>query len=257
MARLFTANTDYFVLGSALVTSVPLSMACWIYCTTLPTSHGDEYTLVQISDSSGAGKFDSWYIRIDDSSGKNRPQAIMRNGALNNALCSAEISVNTWHHICGVWAATDSGAIYLDGGNKATDSTNVTGITGLDSTQLGRVDLGTFQDDYFDGRMAEAAIWDVALTDEQVAALAAGASPMHVSPSAPVGYWPLYASQTGNAIDYSGNGNDLTEMSAIGVADHAPVAPPWGFRGLGSMSEATAPSGLDIPIAYHHYRTMH
>lgn len=70
---------------------------------------------------------------------------------------------------------------------------------------------------YFSGDIAEAAIWSAALTAEEFAVLAAGASPLLVRPGALVNYWPIVG-RHGPEIDLVG-GNDLTVNGAV-ASDH-------------------------------------
>lgn len=44
---------------------------------------------------------------------------------------------------------------------------------------------------YFDGDIAEAAIWNVALSDAEIAMLAKGLSPLRVRPASLVSYVPM------------------------------------------------------------------
>ena len=96
------------------------------------------------------------------------------------------------------------------------------------------------------GRIAEAAIWNVALTDSEVQALASGVSPLRVRPESLQAYWPLFA-VTGNAIDYSGKGNDLTDNGTVGVADHAPVGPMFAFPSGWQGAFTTAVAAITVP----------
>ena len=78
------------------------------------------------------------------------------------------------------------------------------------------------------GRIAEAAIWNVALADAEIAALARGIKPNHIRPGNLVLYCPLWGTH-GPEIDLSGNGNDLT-LNGTGRANHSPVTlftPKW------------------------------
>jgi hypothetical protein len=44
---------------------------------------------------------------------------------------------------------------------------------------------------YFAGKIAEVAVWNVALGDDEIASLAAGANPTTIEAEYLVGYWPL------------------------------------------------------------------
>jgi hypothetical protein len=102
---------------------------------------------------------------------------------------STGYSANTWHHACVVFSATNSRSVYLDGGGKATETTE-TGNPIVDRTGIGVVYRNT-PAAYTDGRIAEAGIWNVALTDAEVAALANGVSPALIQPQSLKLYSPL------------------------------------------------------------------
>lgn len=128
-------------------------------------------------------------------------------------------SANTWHHAAGVWVASNDRSSYLDGGSKGTAAGTVT-PTGMDVTQLGR--RGNESRDTL-ARIAEAAIWNVALTDQEIAVLAAGVCPLLVRPLSIVAYWPLFG-HADPEIDYGPNGHSLTLVNSPTRADHAPVS---------------------------------
>ena len=65
-------------------------------------------------------------------------------------------SINTWHHLAGVWAAADDIRVYIDGGSKgiATTPTLLTGLVTANRTCYGVSDgAGTAY--YLQGRVAE------------------------------------------------------------------------------------------------------
>jgi hypothetical protein len=89
------------------------------------------------------------------------------------------------------------------------------------------------------GRIAEVAIWNAALTDAEVAALASGVRAWMLRPANLKVYAPLWGVGSPEP-DYSGNAFHFTVTGAA-QADHAPVAPfsPWA----GWLGASTAASG--------------
>jgi hypothetical protein len=71
---------------------------------------------------------------------------------------------------------------------------------------------------YFDGKVAEAAIWSAALTDAEVASLGKGVSPRLIRPQSLVFYAPLIR----NLVDVRG-GRTLTNNNTATVATHPRV----------------------------------
>ena len=160
-----------------------------------------------------------------------------------NVRTTTGYSVNTWHHAAGVWASTTDRRVFIDGGSKDTSSLEII-PTGIDRTVIGR--LGDSSPGlYFSGRIAETGIWNVALTDVEVAVLAGGVSPLRVRPGRLKGYWPIFGASP--ETDLSGQGNNLT-VTGTTVADHAPVAPQFGFGGTELSPAAAAVAAFDTPV---------
>jgi hypothetical protein len=121
-----------------------------------------------------------------------------------------------------VFASTTDRRIYLNGANKGTNATNIAAPI-VTNTAIGAYKYTTIYYDDFDGYLAEAAMWIVALTDDDAVVLAAGYSPLLVRPEALAAYWPIIG-RTNPEIDLVG-GIGLTVTGAT-VADHPRVLYP-------------------------------
>jgi hypothetical protein len=75
---------------------------------------------------------------------------------------------------------------------------------------------------WFDGAVAEAALWSNWLTLPELNALLAGVNPQRIRPQSLVGYWPLWGLLSPEP-DLSGNGNSMTLTGSPPAANHAPV----------------------------------
>lgn len=76
------------------------------------------------------------------------------------------------------------------------------------------------------GQFAEFAAWSAILTPAEIAAVAAGASPMLVRPASLV-YIPGWGVGAGTEPDLAGGAFTLGEVGTVAVADHAPVRCPF------------------------------
>jgi hypothetical protein len=109
------------------------------------------------------------------------------------------LSTGQWCHVCGRRTGTGASTqrMFLNGsidGSAVTTSVSMV-------TSTARLGIGAFGHDvgvqgYFDGRIARVGIWNVALTDGEIAALARGVSPRKIrndgtTSSALRGYWPM------------------------------------------------------------------
>lgn len=89
----------------------------------------------------------------------------------------------TWHHIAWV----DSGGaarLYIDGELDDTDFGYTRGFLDLNTTSIGAI-LRSEAGAFFAGSIDDVALWNKALTSDQAKALAEGASPTEIEPSAP------------------------------------------------------------------------
>lgn len=157
-----------------------------------------------------------------------------------NADTSSGFSAGSWQHAAAVFGSSTDRRAFLNGGSKGTNATSVTDPSGLDSVAVGAF-AGAHTFPMF-GLIAHAAIWNIALSDAEVAALAAGAHPMMVRPEALVAYWPMFdehASQIdwvgGVTLTVAGNPTKAASDPRIGL-------PPWQrIRGAKKIT-AAAPS---------------
>lgn len=200
------STSNYIESTTGVITATPLTMCCWVNTTSLAANQSP-IGVYASSTSSGTGSF-----RL----------SILTTGALlastGNASASTTtglVTTNTWAHVCGVFASSTSRAAYVNGTNKATNATSRTPAS-LDRMSVG-VERGSAPGAPLVGRIAEAAIWNAALDDDEVAALGKGFSPRLIRPSALVAYLPLIR----DFIDVKGAGFSVT--GSLTVADHCAI----------------------------------
>lgn len=239
MARLFDDGlSEYLQVASTPVTTYPITLAC------LFNSDDDTagQTLMQVTDTAGGTDYHRIALRGD--AGGDLLEARSRNGG-GVALTTTGFSANTRHHACGVFAANNDRAIFIDGGSKGTDTT-VSNDAGLDAVSIGRSGDAS-PGNYMSGSIAEAAIWDVALTDVEVAILAAGYSPLFVRPQNLVAYWALIRDEDQDRV----GGYDMTPFNTPTIAAHPPVLYP---APQSIIVPAIVAAGANVPQKAHYYR---
>lgn len=211
MARALNGSEAMSNTGGAAATAVPLTLACWFWAAS-GTMSGSK-RLVNLKASASSHHFG---IYID-----NRVYARTFGGSDADATSSngSAPSEQAWHHACGVFAASNDRRAYLNGGNKGTNATSQT-PSGLNQTHVGTFDGSSSA---WNGRLAEAAVWSAALTDEEVLSLARGVSPLLIRPDSLASYWPLVG-RDGPEIDVKG-GRNLT-LTGTSAADHPRVYRP-------------------------------
>lgn len=218
MARNFvSASNQYLSVASVPVSAYPLTMACWFYSTSATANQ----TLVTIGTVGSANHYFSLYL---DGTATGDPVAFnTRTTSAGEVLTTSGYATDTWQHACGVGISNTSRAVFVNGGSKGTATSNRT-PSGVDSVYIGRRHTAAGGQNYMVGRIAEIAIWNVALSDVEVALLANRISPLMIKPKSLVAYWPLMGIGSPEP-DYSSGVRNLTLNgdTPSTQADHAPV----------------------------------
>jgi hypothetical protein len=218
MAYNFSGTNQYLQVGSAVVTSTPLTMACWFNC----DSAGPSSCLVSVTNSGNAGGLTRFALFARGNVAGDPVTAIASDTSSNGiADTTAGYIVGKWHHGCAVFTSTTSRSVYIDGGSSATNTTSIT-PTLLDRTNIGVQFLqnagGASGTSFTDGLIAEVGIWNAALTAAEIASLAKGMTCDKVRPESLVFYAPLVR----DLQDISG-GLTITNNNAATVATHPRV----------------------------------
>jgi hypothetical protein len=179
-ARNFNGTTDLMSAASTPpVTGVPATMCGFFRVasvaavrTILAVGHGANADYMSVYTRTNST------LRADTGDGTN----------FASPTTVATVSLNTWHHACAVFAANNDRSIYLDGGNKVSETATTVTLSTLDRSRIGVSYIDTSP---FSGDLAEVAFWNAALTDAEVASLAKGFSPTMVRPMSLRSYYPL------------------------------------------------------------------
>lgn len=102
----------------------------------------------------------------------------------------------TWHQYAGVFEASTRIELYANGASLATDTTSVPASlhNGTAPFHIGTQFDPTNSVNFFTGDIADVAVWSAALSDEEIAMLGAGFSPLFVRPGSLAFYAPLTSS---------------------------------------------------------------
>lgn len=203
MARDFVSATpDKLAKTSPVgITAVPLTMACWFNADNV-TADGTLMSANSASSQSGH------MLLVGGGTAGDPIRARSRTGAGQVfADTSTSYTASTWHHACGVWVSATSRFSYLNGGGAVENTTSR-------DQAFDTVHFGVRGDDLvpYDGQIAEAGLWNVALTAAEIASLAAGFCPLLIRPASLVSYWPLIGTFT-TEIDLKGT-SPLTVTTA-------------------------------------------
>jgi hypothetical protein len=245
MARTFVrASVHNLEHLGAVATAAPLTFAVWAFCTDAANSQD----VVSIGNSAGT---DFFALNFGGSAGADPVRALTRQGGTTAiASTSTNYSANTWHHGCAVFAAANDRRAFIDGGSKVTETTSATPAS-LNITRIGQRGSNAASTN-FSGRIAEAAIWNVALSDTEVAALARGIAPPTIQPAALIGYWPIWGLHSPE-IDLTSNNRQMT-VTGGALADHAPVQPFSARLWRASLPLLEISAG--VPRQMMHYKRL-
>lgn len=222
MARSFTGSGGTRLHNlTAPVSAAPLTVVAWMR----KTNTSVENLISIATDGSGSN-----YWRIRTNFGSTVIWQVNNGGGTSGASATGTYTAGVWTHICGVERSSTDRSCFRDGGNEGTN-TNAR-IPSVDMISLGT--LAQDSTDSYDGDLAEVAVYDIGLSDGQIADLAGTGgriplSPLLVQPQNLVFYAPLIrgvsAAGDGDDFDIIG-GRSLTEVGTVTVADHLQILYP-------------------------------
>lgn len=229
-SRLFDdAATQYLSYPVALVTLEPITLACMFRTNDVTT----EQALINVGDT-GVANGDRIALNFDGTGASDPIRALTRSGGIAVNSAKTGVLVNTWHQGTAVFPAADRRVVYLDG-IAGTAETTAKAPTGLDVTYLGARAAGTIAA-YLSGEMAYAAIWQAALTGQDIARLAAGWHPAAVQRAGLVACWDL-AGVSDPELDAAGGYhltlvNGPTRSQRVTRPIYREPVRPWRYTGF-------------------------
>lgn len=206
MAIDYSGSGQYHSAATAAVTGAPATFSCWLW----PDNTTGSYVALGVGRSGATGN----YMGIGPyGSIASDPAAFEVAGSGNGFGFSNGFTNSAWQHFAGVTASSTNRYAWLNGVRGAQH------LSTLTPTSLNTTDLGTLTVNSpiapFAGLMAEAAIWDVALSDDEMASLAKGISARRIRPQSLKFYAPMV-----RAVQDLRGGLTLTETGSPAVVAH-------------------------------------
>jgi len=221
MARHFVSTSSQYLNGSPPVTAMPFTVNLWFRSSVA----NDRKTLWAIGDSSTTTHYFSVQLRGANEGGAASTVTILARagGALRAAVTSTTYSTGTtWQMATGVCASATNRAVYLDGGGKNT-STQSVDPAGIDTIALGALAMSSATS-FHDGDIALVEVWNVALSDADIADLYNGGVALAartIRPDAIVAVYNLLDAD--GDINWAGNSFNLTPNASPTYLDHPPI----------------------------------
>jgi hypothetical protein len=208
----FNGTSSKLELASAVVSAYPFTIFGWVKPASASTGFGG---LVSMGASGGT----QYVGAFDFGSVNGKIAARTRGSSSADANSTTGIVTASWQPFMAVFTSASSRTIYYASGAAVTNTATESPTLG----NLNRLRLGVFptaESSWFNGDMAEVAIWTIALGSTEWTSLSGGASPPTVQPDGLLDYWSLFstaASQTGL------NGRVLTASNTSTSATHPPI----------------------------------
>jgi hypothetical protein len=208
MAYDFNGTTGYFTAPIPSI-SDPCSISAWVFA--------DSFTGFPNIVALNVNLIERFTLTLDES-GTVLAISVDTTTVQDIASSTADLTVSTWGHAGAVFASNTSRSAYANGGNKGTTTTSIT-VGALTLATLGALTFsGGSVANYLDGKIAEVGVWNVALTDDEMASLGKRYSPRLIRPASLVFYAPLIR----NLQDVRGAAT-ISTFGTTAVATHSPV----------------------------------
>jgi hypothetical protein len=195
----------------APVTAAPLTLFARYNVTAAPSA-GAYAALVMLQNSGQTDVFDNCIIGAAPS----RAEYVVRQGSgpvLAQPGINGVVAISTWYAQAAVEVSSTSRHVIHETTKSATDTTSVV-PAGVDRFRIGSRGNGRF----LNGLMAEVAMWNAALTDDEVTSLARGFKPSRVRPQSLQFYAPIVRN-----IQDLRQAVAITNQNTATVADHPRV----------------------------------
>lgn len=208
-SRSFVRTSGQYLNDETELANLPFTVSLWFRASTV----ADSQVLFSITALSDNGR--AHYLILRGATDDTLNADTQGDSVFDEAKSSGTISAGVWTHCAGVWASSSSRNVFLNG-TKNTNTTTAAIAGNMRRTSIGRVWFNATAAPA-DGLIAEVGLWNVALTDDEIASLAKGLSPLKVRPQNLVDYWPLYGNTTNEA---GAKGNVMTNSSTTHSNEH-------------------------------------
>jgi Concanavalin A-like lectin/glucanases superfamily len=219
MARSFNGSSDHISLGT---TKLPtgnsaISVAAWVMTN---ITSGSPVISCMGTDHSGGNQEYLFYLQGNNMPGEGVHFVTEFGSGSGKVTGSITVSTGQWYHV----VATYDGAtnrLYVNGtadGSTSYSSANfVYGVSRIGDY----VPSSGGESNFWNGNISEWAVWNVALSANEIAGLANSTIPCRTRPASLVAYLPLWGLQSPEP-DLSGNQNNGV-LTGTSYATHAPV----------------------------------
>ena len=191
MSILFYNADDYAdTSGTPPVIGYPCTIVAWAK----PAALGSQDRILHLGRNDSTN-VDSFVLRKTSGDLLQATVVAATEPEASNATTVNGMTADTWHHCAGIFASSTSRTVYLDG-DAANKGTNTGSRTPTANFTKYRVGLSMESGDDWNGRIAHVAVWDIALSEANIQALAAGANPLTIENANLVWYCPTLVDES-------------------------------------------------------------
>ena len=226
MARNFVQSASEHINDFPLVSTSDLGTVYTIAARCKPALKNDTFqtvfaqgsttaaniTLFQLSISSSiVSQIDKWrFLHIDD--------AVV----VSDLFSTADVTLNVWQSVIGTRNVNDY-ELFVSAISVDTNTVTLGTTTTDEFVVGGRVNNSTTRQSFFDGDIADIAIWTVVLTADEIKAYEAGVSPTLIRPGKLLRYMPLWGTAEEGELTGTGGKGVLVNTPAVST-----TGPPAG-----------------------------
>lgn len=213
MSRRFSDTAQSVFSTTLPVSSYPFTFSIWWRGYSAVTPIANHCSLLNLGNASQGTDYISLCLSFDASSNTQDAVSFQIRKGSAGIFSAINVYVNstgtfdyndTWHHFCATITASKEASLYWKGTEKNTLTTSITDYSNIAANVL-RIGARPTSAQSFPARgyLAHPAIWDVALEDSEVLALASGLTPLQVRPQNLKFYTPYLGRNTSD-IDIAG-----------------------------------------------------
>jgi len=229
MSVVLNGSSQYLDTHTVPVTAVPFTISIWF--------KSDSNTASQALACLEQGTSYFHLLQAAGAIAGDPVRAMIYATTWSVATTTTGYTASTWTHALGIFTSTTSRTAYIDGGDSNENTDNKTAIN------MAYFMVGAYKQSaptgYFDGLLAEVAVWNKALSSDNAVSLAGGANPLLTEYANLIAYWPLL----NDALDDKGTNNLTLVGTPTYDADHPTIEPSYvdaaaTITGVGSLTAA-------------------
>lgn len=185
MARDFT-NTSSFGSAVSAIAAQPCTIAFWMQ----PVASISNGMILGPSDGTNNNRL--FFQRLTNVNPvQARAVTFAAGSGSGKATTGLNVVIGQWGNWCGLYPSSASRTIFFNGTDKQTDATGLGALATLTTFYVAATGAGVASSQR--GIFAEVGVWNVVLTDAEVALLGISKyAPSLVRPASLVAYWPLF-----------------------------------------------------------------